>query len=346
MEVILISILIVVGGFVALGFDFPNNPRVYKRRPRQWFALLGFLFIFTGMFVTVNANEVGITYDPLNGGLQEESYDEGLHVKAPWVQVTRISTKLREFTASVYAQTGQILDVNGNPTGGGQFITYSVTLQYKITVVDAYNFYKNFGSNYVPESILEARIRESLQDKSTDYDVFSILKGALNDVRLDTEVDLRESMLNLGIYVDSFIINDVDAGANIEAVVENEATAAKEKEIAIKEQEAALIREETQRLVAEIQAERLIIEATASAEAEALLKAVTVNAINVMYEGQFENETERETFESSGSGGFLTIQEVAQIVIEQMYYDTWDGVLPEVITGADGISIILPPREE
>ena len=70
MEVILISILIVVGGFVALGFDFPNNPRVYKRRPRQWFALLGFLFIFTGMFVTVNANEVGISYDPLNGGLQ------------------------------------------------------------------------------------------------------------------------------------------------------------------------------------------------------------------------------------------------------------------------------------
>ena len=138
----------------------------------------------------------------------------------------------------------------------------------------------------------------------------------------------------------------IDAGANIEAVVENEATAAKEKEIAIKEQEAALIREETQRLVAEIQAERLIIEATASAEAEALLKAVTVNAINVMYEGQFENETEREAFESTGSGGFLTIQEVAQIVIEQMYYDTWDGVLPEVITGADGISIILPPREE
>jgi len=339
---IVMSVFIVVFLYIALGYDYQVKPPKYRRQPKQLLSVFGFLVILLGTFVTVNANEVGIVYDPLSGGLQEESFDEGLHFKAPWVNVTRISTKLRESTFEVFAQTGQIFDVNGNPTGGGQFVTYDVTLQYRITVLDAYTFYKNFGSDVVPESTLQARIRESLQDKSTDYDVFSILKGSLNDVRLDAEVALTDSLDELGISVDSFIINDVDAGVNIEQVVENEATAAKEKEIAIKEQEAALIREETEKLKAEIQAEQLIIEAEAEAEAEALLKSVTVNAINVMYEGQFVGEDERSLFETDGSGGFLTIQEVANIVLEQLYYDTWDGVLPEVIAGTDGLSIILP----
>lgn len=339
---IVLSVVTAVVLYVALGYDYQVKPPKYRRQPKQILAVFGLFVVGLGMFVTVNANEVGIVYDPLSGGLQEESFDEGLHFKAPWVEVTKISTKLRESTFEVFAQTGQIFDTNGNPTGGGQFVTYNVTLQYKITVLDAYTFYKNFGSNIVPESTLQARIREALQDKSTDYDVFSILKGALNDVRLDTEGALSESLKSLGISVDSFIINDVDAGVNIEQVVENEATAAKQKEIAIKEQEAALIREETERLKAEIQAEQLIIEATAEAEAEALLKSVTVNAINVMYAGQFDEEDIRLSFETDGTGGFLTIQEVADIVIEQLYYDTWDGVLPEVIAGSDGLSIILP----
>jgi regulator of protease activity HflC (stomatin/prohibitin superfamily) len=321
---------------------YTNDKLVWKPRKLQLLSPLAFIFILFGMFTTVNANEVGIVYDPFNGGLQQESFDEGLHVKAPWIKVTKISTKLRESSFEVYAQTGQIYDNNGNPTGGGQWATYDVTLQYRVVVTDAFTFYKTFGSNEIPESTLEARIRESLQNTSTDYDVFSILKGSLNDVRLDTEEDLRESLAELGVYVTSFIIRDVDAGPEIEGVVEDEATAAKQKEIAIKEQEAALIREETLKLQAEIQAEKLIIQATAEAEAAALLKSVTVNAINTMYLGQFDDDAEKLAFETSGTGGFLTIQEVADIVIEQLFYDTWDGILPEVLAGEDGLSIILP----
>ncbi len=339
---VVLALAVTVFVFIALGYDYKISPLRYRSNSKQLLAFFGLSIVLLGMFVTVEANAVGIVFDPLNGGLQEASFDEGLHFKAPWVTVTKISTKLRESNFTMPAQTGQIFDTNGNPTGGGQFVTYEVTLQYKITVADAYKFYKNFGSNEIPESTLRARIRESLQDNSTNYDVFSILKGALSDVRLDTEIQLRTSLDSLGVNVESFIINDVDAGINIEQVVENEATAAKQKEIAIKEQEAALIREETERLKAEIKAQQLIIEANAEAEAEALLKSVTVNAINVMYLGQFEDALSQTQFEEDGLGGFLTIQEVADIVLTQLYYDTWDGILPQVISGVDGISIILP----
>jgi regulator of protease activity HflC (stomatin/prohibitin superfamily) len=363
MFLIIFAVILVIALFVGLGLGehtyvterkrakYDGKIETYKEENYKFgwkfrklvlLAPLGFLIVLFGMFTTVRANEVGIVYDPLNGGLQEMSYDEGLHIKAPWIRVVRISTKMREVNYEVSAQTGQIYDINGNPTGGGQWATYEVTLQYRIEVANAYSFYKTFGSNEVPDSTLEARLRESLQDISTEYDVFSILKGSLNEVRLDTEIVLGESLAELGITINSFIIKDVDAGVTIEQVVEDEATAAKQKEIAIKEQEAALIREETERLRAEIQAEKLIIEASAEAEAEALLKSVTVNAINTMYLGQFEDQTEQDAFETTGTGGFLTVQEVSDIIIKQLYYDTWDGILPEVIAGEDGLSIILP----
>ena len=101
----------------------------------------------------------------------------------------------------------------------------------------------------------------------------------MNDVRLSTENALKVSLFELGITVESFIILDVDAGVVIEAVVEAEATAAKQKEIALKDQEAELIRFDTIKLTTTIQAETVVIEATAQAESERILYSVTANAI-------------------------------------------------------------------
>ena len=120
-----------------------------------------------------------------------------------------------------------------------------------------------------------------------------------------------------------------------------------------------------------------VAEAEGTAEAMALLKSVTVNAINVMYEGQFGSaetviveddpstsnideytiskaaydaemaliDAIRLDFELNGTGGFLTVTEVTNIVVTQLYYDRWDGMLPEVVAG-DGISLILNPDSE
>ncbi len=195
---------------------------------------------------------------------------------------------------------------------------------------------------------MEARLRESLQFNSVKQDIFSILKGGLNTVREETEVSLQESLNEIGVTVSAFIILDVDAGDEIEQVVRDEATAAKQKEIAIKEQEAKLIREETERLAAEIKALTVVIEADAQAEAQRILNSVTANAIYTMYEGQFlddlgvVDEAAKTDFETNGTGGYLTVQEISDIILKQLYYDTWDGVLPTVLTGTDGSIIIQP----
>lgn len=354
MILIVFSILLCVALFIVLGFSL--NKKSYNEKWRfrktQLFSFLALMLILFGMFTQVEGNEVGIVYDPFKGGIQETSFSEGLNFKAPWVKVYKISTKLREVNFEVSAQTGEIVRENPDGTleeaGGGQWATYEVTLQYRVEIANAHKFYRNFGGNMASVETLHAKVRSALQDNSVKYDVFTILKGGLVEVRQGVQNDLTNALAPLGITVESFIIGDVDAGPSIEKVIEDEAIAAKQKEIATKEQEAALIREKTKQLQAEIEAIRVLIEAEAKAEAEALLKAVTVNAINVMYAGQFKTAEDKETFETAlaidpnGSYGYLTIKDISEIVLKQLYYDTWDGALPGIILD-DTNGIIINP---
>lgn len=354
MLIITFSIILFFALFIGLSIKRNSQRYYFQFRGRSFAALLAFLVIIPSLFAQVNANEVGIVYDPLNGGIQDEALGEGLHLKTPFQQVKTISTKLREDSYTVTAQTGKIIRDDGQggteETGGGQWATYQVTIQYKVEVANAHKFYRQFGGDIIPSSTMEARLREALQSNSVNQDIFSILKGGLNVVREETESELLQSLLELGITVDAFIILDIDAGDEIEQVVRDEATAAKQKEIAQKEQESELIRKETQKKSAEITALTVVIEAEANSEAQRVLNSVTARAIYTMYEGQFLDESgvldtlSKVEFETNGNGGYLTIQEVSEIIVKQLYYDAWDGVLPQVVSG-DATSIIIDPNE-
>ncbi len=347
------SIVVVIILFILLGLRSGNlkGQVVYKGSIRQVFSLLGLLIIVFGCFTQVEGNEVGIVYNPFEGGIQDQSLGEGLHFKAPWVQVFNISTKLREESFTLTSQTGVIYSENeqGQPeeVGGGQWVTYQVTLQYRIERTNAHKFYKNFGSSVPSISTVEARVKKDLQTNSSDYDVYTILKGGLVQVRKETEDDLRVSLAEIGITVESFTIADVDAGDTIESAVEQEAVAAKEIEIAEQQQERAKVEAETAIIVANNNAEVAVITAEADAEAQAYLNSATVNAINNMYAGQFATVQEKLDFEADVANGvtvagYLTIQEISDIIISQLYYDTWDGQLPDVVSGDNGLSLILP----
>ncbi len=66
-----------------------------------------------------------------------------------------------------------------------------------------------------------------------------------------------------------------------------------------------------------------------------------------MYEAQFLvdfviDETAKTDFEVNGIGGYLTILEISDVVLSQLYYDTWDGILPTILAG-DGVEILVTP---
>ena len=88
---IILTILTMIG---ILGFCMEND---YSKK----YCLIGLVWlsiILFGCFSNVGANKVGVLYNPLKGGIQDEILGEGFRMKSPLEKVYKISTEVQEFT--------------------------------------------------------------------------------------------------------------------------------------------------------------------------------------------------------------------------------------------------------
>ncbi|MCK7489940.1 MAG: SPFH domain-containing protein [Anaerotruncus sp.] len=114
----------------------------------------------------MKANEVGIVYDPLRGGIQNETFGEGFHVKSIFQEVTKISTTNRTAQVSIYGQTKDSI-----------YALFEITIVYKIESANAGFFYKATGNNDIAESQLNSIVKEALQSASIQFDVYILGDG-------------------------------------------------------------------------------------------------------------------------------------------------------------------------
>lgn len=324
-----IVILTVFLFLIALGASF-WNPRAkkFKFNKKVFFTPLVFLLLLTGTFTKVNANQVGIVYHPFQGGIQDNVLYEGFKTKNIFSTVTKISTTNRTAFLEVAGQTQDSIYAN-----------FMLTIVYRIEAANAGRFYKVTGDNDITQEQLNSITKEALQSATTNYDIYGILGEDLEKVRLDFTQKLS-TLLTTRYHISliSTSFDDIDAGAEIERIIQDKAQAIQLIEIAEQEKQRAEVEADTSVIRANAEAEVIIIKANAQAEAQITLNSVTVNAINEMYLGQFSEGQDTST---PAIYGYLTIQEITQTILKQLYYDTWNGELPTVIT--DGSSIIVNP---
>lgn len=318
-------------------------------------TLLVPLLLLFGSFTSVGANEVGIVFDQLKGGVLEETYGQGIHTKSIFRKVTTIKTTNNVAEFQAYVQTKDSIDA-----------LYELTITYRIDKVDAGKFYRVTGAKELTSNNLNPVIKEILQKNSTQFAIREVMGAKLNDLRMLVEKELREELMTrYHVTLVAVSIDDVDAGDRIESSIREEQEAETRKKVAETERQTAKIKAEADaekaRIEAEAKKEIAIIEAEmnltraeaeakvveiktkAEAEALELLNGVATRTINSMYNAQFETEQDKEDFENGGSVvSYLTIEKIAEIVVKQLYYDKWDGKLPNVITDGNGGIIIQP----
>jgi len=306
------------------------NPRTNRIRVTKWLYLtpLVFLFLFTGMITKVDANQVGIVYHPFKGGIQDQVLTEGFNIKNIFSTVTKIGTTNRTAFLEVAGQTKDSIYAN-----------FMLTIVYRIESQNAGIFFKVTGDKDITQEQLNSITKEALQSATTNYDIYGILGEDLELVRLDF-VQRLGNLLTTRYHITlvSASFDDIDAGPEIEQIIQNKAQAIQQIQIAEQERQRAEVEADTIIIRANADAEVTLISAEAQAEAQIILNSVTVNAINEMYLGQFDTGQDTATPETYG---YLTIQEISQTILKQLYYDTWDGILPTVI--ADGSGIIINP---
>ena len=294
-------------------------------------GLLAMLLLLTECFITINANEVGIVYHEF-GGLQEEVKEEGFQSKSIFEHITRISTSNRTSQVKIDAQT---ID--------SSYATFNITIIYRVEASNAGKFYKSTNSVEISQQQLSSLVKEALQSSTIKYEIYSILGDKLEEVRVDFTDDLKQIMYDrYNITLISTSFDEIDAGTRIEEIIKNKAEALQQIEIAEAEKQKAAIDAETKKIQAE--ADASVEKIKAEAEAEIVKIAAEAEAYKVKQEksafvscflllDSIDNIYQK--YQSS-----LTYEQCSEIVLQTIFFEKWNGELPEVLT-SDSLSSLI-----
>ncbi|MDE5715411.1 MAG: hypothetical protein K2I42_04685 [Anaeroplasmataceae bacterium] len=324
MILLIVSILITiiaVGGIVVAVYILQQKQR--KKNKKLYFlsvfGLLGMLILLLGCFTKVEANQVGIIYDEIKGGIQDSTYTEGLHKKSIFEHITQISTANR--SASV-TTTGQ--------TNDGQYATFNLSIIYNIQKENAGKFYRTTNRTDIPTEALNTLVKACLQSSTINYDIFELLSTGLETARIDFKEDLTKTLMSTYyITLVNVSFDDIDGGQEVETILSQKAEAEQKIKVAELQATANLITAENQakieKTLAEAQAYAIRIEGEANGEAANAYIAKVEEMIETLHQSMLET---------------MSYKECTDIVLSIIFYDTWDGKLPEVLT-SDALSSLI-----
>lgn len=306
-----------------------------------WVPIL--LIPLCNSFVSIKANEVGIVYDELNGGVQTYSIGEGIHSKSIFQHVTPISTANRSAKVSTYGQTSD-----------GQSAQFALSIIYSVKAEDAGSFYKKTSSTAIADDQLNAIVKQSLQTSTIEYNIFDLLSEKLEPARVSMENYLKASLYKeYYISLVKISIDDVDAGAEVEAILKQKAEADQKIEIAKKEAEAALItatnEAEIKKTLADAEAYATEVNGKAKAGASSSYTSAIEDMVNKLYVNI--NGIDSAQVKVDPKTGYiisfpkpttetLTYAQCADTILSIVFYNSWNGVLPTTLTSDELSSLI------
>lgn len=351
-----------------------NQITYIKRTNLLWCILsagVPMLCLLFGTFTKVGANEVGIVYDD-RYGITDKHFEEGFHAKSIFEHVTTISTLNRDKYIETAAQTKD-----------GQYADFQIAITYAVEKADAPQFFRATGGDKSStfDDQLMGLIEKDLQRTTIEEDIFELLSTKLEDTRVKFENYLKTSLkAEYGVTLRFATFKDVDAGADIEEFIKQEATAAKQKEINEKQAEADLIKAQAQAAIQQAEAEAELaraeievqiaeqkaaaqkaiaeadayaIEAAGKAQAEAasaytksilsMINSLYCN-VNKVEEANITREVETGLITSfvpvDAASEVMSYEDCASTILSIVFYNSWDGVLPTTLT-SDSLSAMI-----
>lgn len=210
------------------------------------------IILVSNCFCVVDAGHTGVVVTM--GSVNETVLQEGLHVKAPFVQqVVKIDNRITKLEVSTEAFSKDL-----------QTVTTTLAINYRVDTSKSYSIYKNIGADYETVLVTPA-VNEVLKAITARYTAEeSVTNRALISDGLVT--DLNAKLNDIGLYVtDVNIINFDFSEAYINAI--------EEKQVAQQKLLKAETEKQTSITNAEAEAEATKIKADAEAEANKVLAA-------------------------------------------------------------------------
>lgn len=328
--------------------EYLRKSEGYNSNKFQFLSLIFILFIGFGMFKQVDATEVVVVTQ--FGEVKEVIYSPGLKTKSPLDVYHVYSLKIQEIRydniedagVSFYSKDSQPVDA-------------MLTVQWRIKADEAQVIYENFGGDIDNvRSKLGSLVMERTKSSLSTFTAENLISNRSSlsisiEQLVVSEIESRDMPVEIiAIYLTDFAFSDA-----FEAAVEAKMIADQQRLKAETEKQIAIIQAEQQLATTILQAEAALEEAKgeanallaiAQAEAAALsAKLVDVSrTLGFPVTEVFNEQTGITTYSIDTTGKTAEeIQVIFNYVQYIAYLQTWDGVLPTVIT--DGSGIIINP---
>ena len=225
-------------------------------------GILAWVF-FSLMLFTVPAGTVGVKFDPFVGGVQPDEYQEGIHVKAPWVTIDFFNIKTQDYTMVGNAGEGEgvVDDSNRVVTSEGLYVDLDLTVLYRIDPTMASNLRQEVGIDGQYQSIIvRPTIRSIIRDVVSRYEASDIYGDSRSTVQDEIEQSLITELEGRGIIIEQFLLRKVVLPAQLVTSIELKKQAEQDalRRVYVIEKE-------------ELEKDRKIIEAGGIAQANAII---------------------------------------------------------------------------
>ena len=277
-------------------------------------VVLGAAVLGVASFASVPANHVGVVFNKMDGGVQEDILEPGWKFHTPFVEtVYDVST----YTHALHLKPGvdekekAYDDTLVIQTQDGQWVSMQAEMQYRIAPEDAHFVFTQFRSNDrdIIDNLREkmpAIIQRAVERVTSQYDVVGILGRERTELQDKIEQSVTEELAKYGITMQSFTLVDTDAGDAIEQAIADEAVAQQLVETSKQQQEQQRVVNQTELEKSEAEAERKLVQAKVDAE-KVKLEAEAQAEANIKIANSVTEELIRyEEMQARKNKGWLT----------------------------------------
>lgn len=293
--------------------------------------LLLVLVLFLSCFEVVDPGNRGVHVS--FGELTEESYDEGLHFKAPWASIHEVNIQEQIVVSAAGAASSDL-----------QTVTTEVAVNYKPEADMVWWLYQNLGKTgeIWRTTKLNPIIGESVKSVTAKYTAENLIKHR-EEVKAEIERIITQRALGSNLIVTAVNITDFKFSASfdhaIEAKVQAEQDTLRARNELEKEKveaEKKVVQSEAEAKMKELQAvaDRRAVEERAAGEAKQIELLSIANAEAVKRQAAAEAEANK-----------VLLETLDKKILENKRLEKWDGKLPRVTGDANALLLLDPEKE-
>lgn len=266
----------------------------------------------------VPAGYVAVQYN-MNGGVKDEVLTQGWHLVSPTTKTTLYTVGIEQS----YLTAGNNGDSESDESfsassseGKAMQIEMTFTYQYQAeSVNDVFTRFKGQSGKDVRDSFIKPNIISWTKEVIARYKVSDILGEERANVNIALTEYLSEKFEKYGITIANVSLSNIEVDEETRQAINAKITA---------QQNA-----ETQ----SINNQTNIDKATAEAQVK-------------LTQAQAEADAKKIQAEAEAKANELLQQSLTDKILRQEYIDKWNGELPDIVTGNDSMSLMVPTENE